>query len=150
MSHQETFRRALEEHDVETCWRIWAHVAPNMPQPKSEAEARAIMHHACTQTPIIAFRSRAYSHRWLLDHGLPSGLPDNLRPAAEREYPKVVDAVGIAVASLSDAMAPAVPIVRGAMESVVLEHYADGVRDPEIIKPRMIEARDKAIKKLLG
>jgi len=121
-----------------------------MPQPKSEAEARAIMHHACTQTPIIAFRSRAYSHRWLLDHGLPSGLPDNLRPAAEREYPKVVDAVGIAVASLSDAMAPAVPIVRGAMESVVLEHYADGVRDPEIIKPRMIEARDKAIKKLLG
>lgn len=143
-------RRALEDHDVETARRLWAQVAPNMPQPKNDFEASAVMHHACTQCEQVRLPSRAYSHRWLLDNGLPSGLPDALKPNAERMYPRIVDAVGIACGSSSELLQPIVPIVRGAMETVVLDHYADGIKDPNIIKPRMHEARHNVIKKLLG
>jgi len=150
MGLHDVMRRALEDHDAVTCRRLWKYVAPNMPQPQSDLEAEITMHHACTQANNIRFKSRAYSHHWLKDHGYPSGLPDYLRPRAERMYPKVVDAVGIAVSSMSEAMEPVIPIIRGAMENVVLEHYADGVKNPEILKPRMLEARDQAIKKLFG
>jgi hypothetical protein len=143
-------RRALEEHDVVTCCKLWEHVAPNMPQPKTDAESYFIMHHACTQAANVSLRSRAYSHRWLLDHGYPSGLPDELKPKAERMYPKIADAVGIACGGTSELGRQVAPIVRGAMENVVLEHYADGVKDPKIIKPRMLDARKLSIKKLLG
>jgi hypothetical protein len=150
MNPHEVMRRALEEHDVITCCKLWQIIAPRMPQPKNDAESYFIMHHACTQADNVSLRSRAYSHRWLLDHGYPSGLPDELKPNAERMYPKIADAIGIACGSASEAMRPVVNIVRSAMENVVLEHYADGVRDPKIIKPRMLEARKDMIKKLIG
>jgi hypothetical protein len=150
MSYHDVMRRALEDHDVLTCVKLWEHVAPNMPQPESDDQAYFIMHHACTQTENVNLRSRAYSHRWLLDHGYPSGLPDRLKSKAEQICPKIVDAVGIACGSASEALRPLLPIVRGAMEDVVLDHYADGVKDPRIIKPRMLEARKNAIKKLIG
>src|SRR5215831_15972324 len=143
MSGPEIMRRALEEHDLVTCCKLWERVAPNLPQPKSEHEARIIMHYACTQTTNVRLRSRAYSHRWLIDNGYPSGLPDELKPRAERMFPKIMDAVGIACGTASEVMRPLVPYVRGAMEHVVLDHYADGVKDPKIIKPRMLEARRK-------
>jgi len=147
----EIMRRALEEHDLVTCCKLWEHVAPNLPQaPKSEHEARFVMHYACTLAGNVVLRSRAYSHRWLVDNGYPSGLPDELKPRAERMFPKIMDAVGIACGTASEAMRPLVPYVRGAMEHVVLDHYADGVKDPKIIKPRMLEARRKAIKQLIG
>jgi hypothetical protein len=149
MNYREVMRRALEEHDVITCCKLWEYVAPNMPQPTTDAEAFFIMHHACTQAENVSLRSRAYSHRWLLDHGYSSGLPDELKPKAERMYPKIVDAIGIACGSTSEAMRPLMPHVQGAMENVVLEHYADGIKDPKIIKPRMLEARKKVIKKLM-
>lgn len=150
MKSGEVMRRCLEEHDVQTIRRLWAEVAPLMPQPKTDAEAEAIMHHACTQCYVVTLKSRAYSHRWLLDHGLPSGLPDKLRPRAERMYPVIADVIGIACGSASEAMRPALPIIRGAMETVVLDHYADGVKDPLVIKPRMLDARKNAIKKLFA
>jgi hypothetical protein len=150
MNPHEVMRRALEEHDLVTCCKLWELVAPGMPQPESEADARVTMHYACTRVEGIKFRTRAYSHRWLIERGLPSGLPDPLRPKAERMYPVVVDAVGIACGASSEAMKPLVPHIRGAMENVVLDHYADGVKDPDIIKPRMLEARKAAIKKLIG
>lgn len=150
MNGQEIMRRALESHDLMTCCKLWETVAPGMPQPKDEHQARVMMHHACTQVPNISMRSRAYSHRWLLDHGYPSGLPDDLRPKAEQMFPKVVEAIGIACGSTSEALKPLVPIIRDAMEAVVLEHYANGIKDPKIIKPRMLEARRLAVKKLLG
>lgn len=150
MNLPDVMRRALEDHDVVTCQRLWRQIAPRMPQPKNEADACMIMHHACTQANNVRFRSRAYSHRWLIDNGYPSGLPDYLRPRAERMYPKIVDAIGIACGVSSSAMKPLVPIIQGAMENVVLEHYADGIKDPDIIKPRMLEARRNAIKKLIG
>ena len=150
MNGPEVMRRALEEHDLVTCCRLWERVAPNMPQPETEHDARVIMHHACTVAGNVAARSRFYSHRWLVDNGYPSGLPDDLRPRAERMFPRFVDAVGIACGSTSDAMRPLVPYVRRAMEDVVHDHYADGVKDPRVIKPRMMEARRNTIKKLLG
>lgn len=146
----EVMRRALEDHDVSTARRLWAVVMPKMPQPRSEHEATVILHIACTQTPTVKFKSRAYSHQWLLERGLPSSLPDNLRPKAQRMYPVIADVIGIACGNVSEAMKPVVPIVRGAMEDVVMDHYADGVKDPTIIKPRMLDARKKAIKKLFG
>jgi len=150
MSYPEVMRRALEDHDLETCRKLWAQVAPKMPQPKTEDEARIVMHYACTQAKNIRFKSRAYSHAWLCDHLLPSGLPDELKPKAQRIYPTVVDAVGIAVGFKSSVFKPLAPIIRGAMEDVVLNHYADGIKDPEIIRPRMLEARKNAVKKLIG
>lgn len=148
LSH--VMRRALEEHDAETAWKLWAQEFPHLPQPKSMTEASIVMHHACTQSRTATLNARSYSHRWLLDHGYPSGLPDKLKPKAERMYPKIVDAIGIAAGAVSEAMKPAIPIIRGAMEEVVLDHYASGIRDPLIIKPRMLEARKDAVKKLLG
>jgi hypothetical protein len=150
MSSHAIMRRALEEHDILTCCKLWEQVAPNLPQPKNELEARMIMHHACTQAHNVSLRSRAYSHRWLLDHGYPSGLPDELKPKAERIYPKIVDAVGIACGGSSELGRAIAPIIQSAMERVVLEHYSDSVKDPKIIKPRMLEARKNVIKKLLG
>jgi hypothetical protein len=150
MNLPEVMRRALEEHDVVTCAKVWEHVWPNMPQPQDADHARIIMHLACTRADNVHIRSRVYSHRWLLDHGCPSLLPDELKPKAERMYPKIVEAIGIACGSTSEHMKPVLGVVREAMENVVLEHYADGVRDPKIIKPRMLEARKNAIKKLFG
>jgi hypothetical protein len=149
MNLREVMRRAVEDHDVVTCMKLWAQVAPNMPQPKDEDQACIIMHMACTQLDV-RFRSRAWSHRWLQERGHPSGLPDHLRPKAERMYPIIVDAIGIACGVTSSLLRPIEPIIRSAMEHVVLEHYADGIKDPDIIKPRMLEARKTAIKKLIG
>lgn len=150
MNGPEIMRRALEEHDLVTCCKLWEVAAPNMPQPENEHDARIIMHHACTVADNIALRSRFYSHRWLIDHGYPSGLPDELRPKAERMYPKVEDAVGIACGATSELGRALIPHVRSAMENVVLDHYADGVKDPKIIKPRMMEARRYTLRKLIG
>jgi hypothetical protein len=86
----------------------------------------------------------------LQDNNLPSGLPDSLRPKAERIYPRVVDGVGISVNASSLAMRPIVPIVQRAMEDTVQEAYADGDTEPTLLKTRMMEARVKAVKKLVG
>jgi hypothetical protein len=150
LGYKDAMRRCLEECDVATARKLWAHVAPGMPQPRDDKEALIIIHHARTQSEVVTFPKRAYSHRWLTDNGLPSGLPDHLKPKAERMYPRIVDAVGIAVGATSEAHKPLVKLVRGAMENVVLDHYADGIKDPAIIKPRMLEARSAVIKKLLG
>lgn len=93
---------------------------------------------ARTQAQTIPPHLRFYSHRWLLDHGLPSQLPDRLRPAAERMYPRKVDAVGVAVRSQVPEVRTA---ITGAMSNAVADCYANGDRDPEVVKPRMMAAR---------
>jgi len=147
MGLHDVMRRALEDHDVVTCRRLWQHVAPNMPQPKSDEEAEITMHHACTQASNVRFKSRAYSHYWLQERCYPSGLPDYLKPRAERIYPKIVDGVGLAVLT---SIPEIEKVVLGAMENVVLEHYADNNKDVPLIRKRLVEAKDKAIKKLVG
>lgn len=139
-------RQCLMDLDVEGARAIWRHVAPHLPQPASDAAALATMHVARTATQTIPPRLRFYSHRWLLDHGYPSQLPDRLKPSAERMYPRKVEAVGIALAGRSGPEACA--MIRGAMEHAVLDCFANGDTATEIVKPQMMAARFRERKAL--
>lgn len=148
--HAAEFRRALEDGDVAVLRRAWSDFFSHLPQPKTDAEAEIVMHHARTQAVSVAFAKRAYSHRWLTERGLPSGLPDDLRPKAERMYPRVVDAVGISVNARSPLFAPLIAPIHDAMVDAVADAYADNKRDPAFVKARMVAAREGAITHLMG
>lgn len=120
-----------------------------MPQPKPE-HAEAAMHMARTGADTIAFKHRAYSHNWLKERGLPSQLPDWLKPSADRLYPTVVEGVGISVNSRNPFLQPAMLEVQGAMENVVADMYANGDTDPVKVKKRMLEARESVMSSLFG
>lgn len=149
MHHHAEMRRCLEDVDVAGIRALWAHVSPNLPQPKTDDQALVVLHHARTQAQSIPLKLRAYSHRWLLERGYPTGLPDQLKPSAERLYPRVEGAVGISV-NIRGPLAPAAPLIRVAMEDAVKECYADGHKTTDIVKPRMMEARSKAFRQVLG
>ena len=142
-------RRYLEACDVTGVRRLWAHEFPHLPQPQDDEEALVVLHMARTAAASIPLKLRAYSHRWLLDHDFPSQLPDELKPAAERMYPKVVTAVGISVNASSELLEPAMEAVRKAMQDAVLEAYADGKQDDIAhLRKRMKEARDGVLRSL--
>lgn len=144
-------QRCLETCDVEGVRRLWRHVYPNMPQPQSEYDAIVMLHMARTAAQSLADKFRFYSHRWLLDYGYPSSLPDHLKPSAERMYPKKVLGVGISVNSNSELFGPILNPIRSAMENAVLEVDADGkLHDAPLVKQRMFAARRKVVKQLLG
>jgi len=146
--YADAMRRCLVDLDVPGLLRLWPHVFPHLPPPRDDKQALATLHFSRTQTNNIRTRERAYSHRWLEDHGLPSGLPDYLKPIAERLYPKIVEGVGISYNVRSPILKPIAPIVREAMSNAVLECYADDRKDK--IRERVFEAKDKAIRQLLG
>jgi len=108
------------------------------------------LHHARTQAKSISLRARAYSHRWLVERGFPSGLPDEIKPKAERMFPEVREGVGIAVFGKSAIEKSVAPLIRDAMSDAVAECYADRKTDPAFVKGRMREARGMAIRRLLG
>lgn len=136
------FRRCLDEMDVGGMRRLASIVG----QREMSVEHTTIaMHYARTQAESIAFEKRAWSHAWLSERGFPSGLPDELRPRADRIYPRVVEAVGVAVKPMSEASIPLAKAIERAMSDAVAECYADGVRDPLIIRARMAEARCKVM-----
>lgn len=149
MNHAAEFRRCLEQCDVAAIRRLWAHVSPHLPQPASDTEALATIHRARTETKSIPLKLRAYSHRWLAERNLPSGLPDELRPAAERMYPRVVEAVGISVNAKSEWLRPVARAMQGAMSDAVMDAYAHGKTDPVFVKARMMEARELVKARLL-
>lgn len=140
---QEHFREALERLDVPLLRKMWAHAKPNMPQAANDDEALIVAHMTRTQMGAIRFRHRAYSHAWLVERGLPSQLPDHLRPRAERICPVIVPAVGIATRN-SHAVAL---LIRRAMVEAVLDA---GVHDSDLTKRAILSARAKARKQLLG
>lgn len=144
------FLRCLEYLDVKGMRQLWARHSPHLPQPKNDAATLAAIHRARTESESMTLDARAYSHRWLEDHGLPSGLPDHLRPHADRLYPVTADSVGISVNTASGLFRPIVPYVERAMSEAVLECYADGRKEPEVIKSRMTEARKRTVSALLG
>ena len=148
--HSAEFRRCLEALDVAGIRKLWRHVSPHLPQPKTDAEALVTLHHARTQTGSITLKLRAWSHRWLIDNGFPSGLPDHLRPSAERIYPRVVESVGISVNFRSAILKPIGVEVRVAMENAVLDAYAHKKTEPEFLRARMTEAREITMRKLVG
>ncbi len=134
-------RRCLIELDYEGIVLIWSHLKPGAPVPKNRAEAVLALHLGRTAANSVPMRLRAYSHRWLIDNGYPSQLPDRLRPRAERLYPKATGSVGISVNSKYPVVQTA---IQDAMVNAVLEAYADGHQEePEIVKARMQEARQR-------
>jgi hypothetical protein len=137
------FRRCLETLDIAGVRTLWHRIAPHLPPPVSDRDCLIAVHHARTQANSIALKLRAYSHRWLLDHGMPSGLPDELKPTAERMYPRIVDGVGVAVRASTDYLRPVARAIQGAMTDAVMEAYADNKRDPVFVKQRMKEARER-------
>ncbi len=143
---QAEFRRCLIDLDVEGSRKLWAKVAPHLMQPTDASQVLFTLHYARTQTRSIASRLRYYSHRWLCDNGFPSGLPDELKPLAERMFPKIVTAVGIAVKSMSAAGAPLAKMVQQVMSDAVAEAYADGITEPCIVKERMASAFSRALR----
>jgi hypothetical protein len=151
MKYADEFARALVTCDVKSIRRLFRHVRPDLPQPKTDHEALFAIHHARTQADTFALRLRAYSHAWLRDHGYPSGLPDDLRPKAEQLYPRFVEGVGIACRGVSEIGRAVAPLVQGAMSDAVMDVYADNRSpDPMLVKARMMEARATTVKKLIG
>lgn len=149
--HAAEFRRCLDECDVAGIRALWTHVSPHLPQPANEADALATIHRARTESQSVTFAKRAYSHAWLTERALPSGLPDHLRPMAERMYPRVVDAVGVSVRARSPAFAPIAAAVQASVSDAVAEVYAAGRgSDIPLVRLRMREARDRTLRSLIG
>jgi hypothetical protein len=122
--------------------KLWRHVRPDMPQPENKHQALVLIHHARTQMRKMPNKYRFYSHRWLRDNGLPSALPDEMKPRAERMYPVIVKAVGVASGSGPGSKGPLNYAVQKIMSDAVLECQADGYAlDLPIVQARMLEKR---------
>jgi len=145
--HSRELLACLEAVDVEGMRRLWGKVAPQFPQ-HDDAGMVAAIHLARTKSELVRFKLRAYSHAWLIDHGYPSLLPDELKPRAQRIYPVIASGVGISVNSRYPEVKSAVTL---AMTGAVLEAEADGrLTDAPFVRGRMQEARRYAVKKLFG
>lgn len=144
------FRALLEAGDIRALRTAWGRVAAHLPQPESDEQAEIVMHHARTSSESISFEARAWSHRWLTERNLPSGLPDELKPPAERLYPRIAEAVGISVKASNPHLQAAAQEVQGAMAHAVEDAYAEGRTDPAFVKARMEEARQRTYKALFG
>jgi hypothetical protein len=144
------FRAALEAGDFKELRRISEQAEPHLPR-LSDAQAEKVMHDARTRAESMPLPKRLWSHRWLTERGHDSGLPDRLRPSGEQVCPRIVSAVGISVKTSSQIIAPAAEAIRNEMEMAVREADADGrLEDSPFVKARILEARQRALKQLLG
>lgn len=142
MAISDAFRDAMLALDIRAARRLWLPFAG-----ASDEQVLIVLHHARTQAESFGLRDRAFSHRWLLERGLPSGLPDKLRPAAERLCPKRVGAVGIAFKNVTGRIsAEQLREAERAMADGAAELYAAGVDAPERVRPRLIELRDRVLR----
>ena len=137
------FRQLLEDGDVDGIMRRLAMTASHLPQPKNREQAEIMMHVARTAAETITLPKRRYSDQWLRERGLPSKLPDDLKPT-------IAEAVGISVNFRSKFLAPAALEIRGAMEHAVEDCYANGDTDVATVRQQMSKARDKTMKALFG
>lgn len=142
--------RCLTELDVAGVRRLWFEIAPKFNHQLDDRQALVALHMARTQTERLALGHRAYSHRWLLDNGYPSQLPDELKPKAERIYPRQVEAVGISVNFRSPILKPAATVIQKAMSDAVEDAFANGDRDPPLVRRRMFDARERVMMRLFG
>lgn len=149
---QAAFRQVLLEGDVAGLRALWAaHAPPGWTQPASDEEAALMLHRARTESEWVPFARRAWSHRWLCERGLPSGLPDSLRPRAERLYPRVVELVGISFNARSALLKPVAALAQAAACDAVADVYADDPHpDGDVVRGRIREARERTIRQLLG
>lgn len=150
MSAASEFRAAIEAGDVKALKRISRAQEPHLPQ-MTDAEAELVLHQTRTRSSTVPFKLRAWSHRWLVERGHDSGLPDHLRPNAEQVCPRVVATVGIGVRCRNPLLAPIAPLIRDAMQNAVLDADAHGrLTDSDFVKARMMEARERTQLELLG
>lgn len=145
MSTSTDIRRLLEAGDAEGLSRAWRVLHPHLPQPKTHHEKAVILHRARTGASSIPVPKRLYSHAWLVERGLPSGLPDELRPPHERQGSVIVEAVGVSVRARNPARREDAAAIERAMSDAAAEAQADGLRDPKAISARMWEARDRVL-----
>jgi hypothetical protein len=151
MSLASQFRQALQDGDLVALRGVWATAMPHLPQPADDADAEAVMHRARTEAECVTLRGRAWSHRWLTERGLPSGLPDELKPRAERIRPRVIEAVGVSLNFRADWMAPAKPIVTKVVTDAIEDAYAGSAApDPAKLRTRMDEVRAAEMRRLFG
>lgn len=149
--HAGEMRRCLLELDVAAARRLHRQMSPHLPQPGDDREALATLHVARTQLGVMPLKARAYSHRWLLDHGMPSALPDNLKPMADRLYPRIAEAVIVSATARSELFRPVAPLIHDAMVAVAEDTFAtDKKVDHLKLRADLREARVVAINKLFG
>jgi hypothetical protein len=137
-------RDALAAGDAGWLSRFWARIWPHLPGPASSAEAEIMMHHARTQAESLPLAKRLYSHAWLDERGLPSGLPDALRPW--RSEPRIVRAVGVGVRGSRLPRADARELERVMAEAGGAAILA-GVMDNREISRAMWAARDRFLRR---
>src|ERR1700693_1829559 len=143
MTINDVFRECLDTMDVRMARKLWAETNPHLYQPADDNETLIMLHRARTEASSMSLAQRLYSHAWLLERNLPSGLPDELKPPAEPRK-KIVSGVGIIVVATnqddpySRALAKA---IEQAQSDAVNDAYSFGKTDPEFVKARMAEAR---------
>lgn len=151
MSAQQ-FRDALERGDVDELLGLSSVVMPHLPQIRSRDVAEIVMHRARTGAESVSLRARAYSHAWLLERRLDSDLPDRLKPAAERLYPTIKEAVGYGFKIRFEPLRPAGKLVEKAVHLAINDVYANEGPHPNValVKRQMTEARDDEVRRLFG
>lgn len=147
---QQQFRQALRDRDVPLLMLASKVLFPADQQPADEQEATAQMHVARTMQGWMTLEERAYSHFWLLDRGIPTMLPPALRPKAERYKPDIKASVGIAWGTGKEWLKPAGPLLIGAMISTVQENQELIEGDPELLRDKIIFAKNDEFKRLFG
>jgi hypothetical protein len=151
MSAAGQFRRCLQEADVAALRGLWAMAMPHLPQPADDAAAETVMHRARTEADCVPLNGRRWSHAWLMERGLPSGLPDRLRPAPEQVCPRFVETVGVSLNFRSDWMKPAKPILACRVADAIEDIYADtSAPEPVRVRARIDEVRADEMRRLFG
>ncbi len=150
MSISAACRAALYDGDVRRTRHLWAQVSPDMPQPESDAEAEVILHQARAAADSVPMQKRIYSHAFLSERGLPSQLPDGMKPPRERKGPPVIfpaALIGVGTLSSSAGRREEAKAMERAMADAVGDMITSGITDRERIAKRMWEARDAFIQR---
>ncbi len=144
----DAFRTALYDGDVHRTRHLWAQVSPDMPQPENYDEAEVIMHQARTAADSVPIHKRIFSHAFLAERGLPSQLPDGLKPPRERKGPPVIfpaALIGVGTFSKRADRREEAKAMEKAMADAVGDMITSGITDKGRIAKRMWEARDAFI-----
>lgn len=150
MGASAAFRSALYDGDVGRTRALWAAVSPDMPQPETYDEAEVIMHQARTGADSVPIQKRIYSHGFLDERGLPSQLPDGMKPPRERKGPPVIFSaalIGVGTTSKREDRREEAKAMEAVMAEAVGDMITSGVTDKARIVKRMWEARDAFITK---
>jgi hypothetical protein len=151
-AHHAEMQRCILELDAVAVQKLWRHIAPHMSQPQSDEEALAGLHMARTGLAAAPFPARAYSHSWLMERGLPSQLPDRLKPRAERLYPWIVTAAAFSINFRSKFLRPIESLVTGAISKRMCELWAEHKKAPDaqLVLKEICDTKNATIKKLVG